>query len=367
MPTFRTYSRMHCQTRITVFCFLYVFSITSSSSLPKSAHPRTNRKHMDLTVRSVKETDADTKSLTKIDSEALADFPSIDEEYSMNSIVDDGPIYTCEEIFQMTDLNEDGRVTEAEYRQANPNMTDLEMSFVFQRYDPDCDGNIYIENLCGNIVDGAGIEIEMGVAGQLPDPMEVNCRTLSMQICDKESFLVVWEQIEAEETADNTLCRALQTHIECVSRENKYCGLDDYVADVKQTVASFIRSGICPNIHVNEETVSGIPSSGVRQVRSAKNGHRSRHSNSLRNTDVDPTTLLRSSHTCLRSTMEPCNTNFISSLRSGNVDPCETLVDYRRCARKSTRRCQDRTNAMRIRDGIKSITRAHRKAKLCVQ
>lgn len=72
----------------------------------------------------------------------------------------------------MTDFNEDGRVTEAEYRLANPNMTEMEVSIVFQRYDPDCDGNIYIENLCGDVVDEAGIDIGMGVAGQLPDPME---------------------------------------------------------------------------------------------------------------------------------------------------------------------------------------------------
>ena len=94
----------------------------------------------------------------------------------------EGPVYTCEEIFEMTDEDNDGVVTEEEYRLANPNMTETEVTYVFQRYDPDSDGNIYLEDVCNNNIYPENPEDEVdigmedgmedGVAGQIPSPME---------------------------------------------------------------------------------------------------------------------------------------------------------------------------------------------------
>ena len=54
--------------------------------------------------------------------------------------------------------------------------------------------------------------------------LPVDCRTLSMQICDQESFLVVWEQIEENEAADITVCRALQVGNPLMTTPWKFAG-----------------------------------------------------------------------------------------------------------------------------------------------
>ncbi|XP_071487525.1 uncharacterized protein [Diadema antillarum] len=338
-------NRMHCQMRVTICCLLLVVSMTTGNSLPKDANA--------LNVGRVKEAEDMDKVETKRDLGPLFDFASVDDEYS-NSITDES-IPSCPEIFFMTDVDGDGCVTEAEYRHVNPNMTDEEVEIIFQTYDPDADG-IYIEDIC-NLSDVT--------TGQLPEPIKVDCKAPAIKVCDQEFYLVVDKEVEAEDEEEETgdkFCQALEAHIECVQRKIRGCDLDSYLKNLTE-----MRSGLCPDMDPESsvETFTGIPSTGVRQVRSARHGHRSRLGNSLRDANVDASTLARSSHSCLRSRMHPCNTNFISSLREGNLDPCETLISYRRCARKSTRKCPDKTTAIRIKDGIKSITRAHRRAKLC--
>ncbi|XP_072024791.1 uncharacterized protein [Amphiura filiformis] len=74
----------------------------------------------------------------------------------------------------------------------------------------------------------------------------------------------------------------------------------------------------------------------------------------------------RSRSNCSVSMIWPCNQAFITSLAQGDEDPCESLVRFRHCVHKNTRHCMD-TNVFKIREGLKYLSKEHRRAKLCRQ
>ncbi|XP_033124773.1 uncharacterized protein LOC117123060 [Anneissia japonica] len=279
------------------------------------------------------------------------------------------------EVFTDLDGNDDGYITETEYREFNTRELNDDVTAIFKQYDKNDDQKISKTEFFGfldeidvssmsSVEDEAPIspeafvfssssllsstggelfESESESSGTSSAPPE-NCELKAMRKCDGR-FLDVLDLLATDEDA---FCKGFQAYIGCVFKDIVPCNMDEYVQNVINVGNIYKDLDVCPDLDFTSlETYDTLE----RSRRSPTTDNSSKHG-----------LIKNGKH--LKKAVSPCNEEFVRSSHHKKNDFCTVLTQYRHCVLHAVRPYRSES-VNHLRDGLKYMTREHRRTHVC--